>query len=93
MLISRYRGTYLIAIADEESKISKRSLMTSVGSDLAEDEHNSYSKRSSASKFIELLHLYADLPRNQSAVQEIFILCCNPDEPPLQVIVLIHNSQ
>ena len=69
-------------MADEESKINKRSLMTSVGSDLAEDEHNSYSKRSSASKFIQLLRLYADLPRNHSAVQESFILCGNPDKPP-----------
>ena len=69
-------------LTDEESKINKRSLMTSVGSDLAGDEHNGYSKRSSASKFIELLRLYVDLPRNQSAVQESFILCCNSNEPP-----------
>ena len=57
--------------------------MTSVDPDLLteaeeDDEYNSYSKRSSASKFVELLRKYAHLPRNRSAVQESFILCCNP---------------
>ena len=45
--------------------------MTSVDSDdLNKDDFNGYSKRSSASNFVELLRLYADLPRNESAVQE-----------------------
>ena len=56
-----------MGVADDS--INKRSLMTSVDSDLSEDEYSSYSKRSSASKFIKLLRMYANLPRNNSAVQ------------------------
>ena len=61
--------------------------MTSVDSDLSDDEYSSYSKRSSASKFVELLRMYAGLPRNRSAVQ-----VCDHLIVSFCVVILMYHS-